>query len=91
MSLKYPFHLSLSTPPQRQKSLSSEADEDEDEDPGLIQSAQLFAPKSLVLVSRLDHTEAFRVQMLFSHRPLVARFSPSPSVLPTTLVKWSSL
>uniref|UniRef100_A0A3B3S7Q2 SET binding factor 1 n=1 Tax=Paramormyrops kingsleyae TaxID=1676925 RepID=A0A3B3S7Q2_9TELE len=43
-----------------QKSLSSEADEDEDVDPGLIQSTQLFAPKSLVLVSRLDHTEAFR-------------------------------
>uniref|UniRef100_A0A3B3SA28 SET binding factor 1 n=1 Tax=Paramormyrops kingsleyae TaxID=1676925 RepID=A0A3B3SA28_9TELE len=43
-----------------EKSLSSEADEDEDVDPGLIQSTQLFAPKSLVLVSRLDHTEAFR-------------------------------
>uniref|UniRef100_A0A6Q2ZNE6 SET binding factor 1 n=1 Tax=Esox lucius TaxID=8010 RepID=A0A6Q2ZNE6_ESOLU len=33
---------------------------DEDEVPGLIQPAQVFAPKSLVLVSRLDHTEVFR-------------------------------
>jgi hypothetical protein len=35
---------------------------DEDEVPGLVQPAQVFAPKSLVLVSRLDHTEVFRVQ-----------------------------
>ncbi|CDQ88488.1 unnamed protein product, partial [Oncorhynchus mykiss] len=33
---------------------------DEDEVPGLVQPAQVFAPKSLVLVSRLDHTEVFR-------------------------------
>lgn len=26
------------------------------------QSGQLFAPKTLVLVSRLDHTEVFRVR-----------------------------
>uniref|UniRef100_A0A8C7H6R6 SET binding factor 1 n=1 Tax=Oncorhynchus kisutch TaxID=8019 RepID=A0A8C7H6R6_ONCKI len=39
----------------------SEASEvDEDEVPGLVQPAQVFAPKSLVLVSRLDHTEVFR-------------------------------
>uniref|UniRef100_A0A8C8RNG0 SET binding factor 1 n=1 Tax=Pelusios castaneus TaxID=367368 RepID=A0A8C8RNG0_9SAUR len=32
----------------------------EEESSSLIQPAQLFAPKSLVLVSRLDHTEVFR-------------------------------
>uniref|UniRef100_A0A4W5KCY4 SET binding factor 1 n=1 Tax=Hucho hucho TaxID=62062 RepID=A0A4W5KCY4_9TELE len=41
--------------------LKAEASEvDEDEVPGLVQPAQVFAPKSLVLVSRLDHTEVFR-------------------------------
>uniref|UniRef100_A0A6Q2XD78 SET binding factor 1 n=1 Tax=Esox lucius TaxID=8010 RepID=A0A6Q2XD78_ESOLU len=44
--------------PQLQKAETSEVDEDEV--PGLIQPAQVFAPKSLVLVSRLDHTEVFR-------------------------------
>uniref|UniRef100_A0A672ILK3 SET binding factor 2 n=1 Tax=Salarias fasciatus TaxID=181472 RepID=A0A672ILK3_SALFA len=34
-------------------------DEEEEED-GLIQPAQVFAPKSLILVSRLDHPEIFR-------------------------------
>uniref|UniRef100_A0A8C7RHG5 SET binding factor 2 n=1 Tax=Oncorhynchus mykiss TaxID=8022 RepID=A0A8C7RHG5_ONCMY len=34
-----------------------EADEEED---GLIQPAQVFAPKSLILVSRLDYPEIFR-------------------------------
>uniref|UniRef100_A0A9J7Y4I4 SET binding factor 1 n=1 Tax=Cyprinus carpio carpio TaxID=630221 RepID=A0A9J7Y4I4_CYPCA len=33
---------------------------DEDESPDVLQPAQLYAPKSLVLVSRLDHTEVFR-------------------------------
>ncbi|XP_062850803.1 myotubularin-related protein 5 isoform X2 [Trichomycterus rosablanca] len=33
---------------------------DEDESPELVQPAQLYAPKSLVVVSRLDHTEVFR-------------------------------
>uniref|UniRef100_A0A672RXT7 Myotubularin-related protein 5-like n=1 Tax=Sinocyclocheilus grahami TaxID=75366 RepID=A0A672RXT7_SINGR len=37
---------------------ASEADEDES--PDVLQPAQLYAPKSLVLVSRLDHTEVFR-------------------------------
>ncbi|KAG8438338.1 hypothetical protein GDO86_008863 [Hymenochirus boettgeri] len=32
----------------------------EEEDSGLIQPAQVFAPKSLVLVSRLDYPEIFR-------------------------------
>ncbi|XP_029104453.1 myotubularin-related protein 5-like isoform X2 [Scleropages formosus] len=43
---------------QPQKGLSSEADEDEDA--GIVQPSQLYAPKSLVLVSRLDHPEAFK-------------------------------
>uniref|UniRef100_A0A8C9W162 SET binding factor 1 n=1 Tax=Scleropages formosus TaxID=113540 RepID=A0A8C9W162_SCLFO len=33
---------------------------DEDEDAGIVQPSQLYAPKSLVLVSRLDHPEAFK-------------------------------
>ncbi|KAG5830670.1 hypothetical protein ANANG_G00313110 [Anguilla anguilla] len=41
-----------------QKHLSCDADEDDDG--GIIQPAQLFAPKSLVLVSRLDHADVFR-------------------------------
>uniref|UniRef100_A0A8C0H2I1 SET binding factor 1 n=1 Tax=Chelonoidis abingdonii TaxID=106734 RepID=A0A8C0H2I1_CHEAB len=35
-------------------------EEEEEESSSLVQPAQLFAPKSLVLVSRLDHTEVFR-------------------------------
>ncbi|XP_071393081.1 myotubularin-related protein 5 [Centroberyx affinis] len=45
--------------PQLQKAEASEADE-ADEEPAVVQPAQVFAPKSLVLVSRLDHTEVFR-------------------------------
>ncbi|XP_056131737.1 myotubularin-related protein 5 isoform X2 [Lampris incognitus] len=44
--------------PQLQKAEASEVDEDEE--PGVDQPAHIFAPKSLVLVSRLDHTEVFR-------------------------------
>uniref|UniRef100_A0A671RRC7 Myotubularin-related protein 5-like n=1 Tax=Sinocyclocheilus anshuiensis TaxID=1608454 RepID=A0A671RRC7_9TELE len=44
--------------PQLQKGEPSEADEDDS--PDVLQPAQLYAPKSLVLVSRLDHTEVFR-------------------------------
>uniref|UniRef100_A0A9J8BFN3 SET binding factor 1 n=1 Tax=Cyprinus carpio carpio TaxID=630221 RepID=A0A9J8BFN3_CYPCA len=44
--------------PQVCKGEPSEADEDES--PDVLQPAQLYAPKSLVLVSRLDHTEVFR-------------------------------
>ncbi|XP_010735224.1 myotubularin-related protein 5 isoform X5 [Larimichthys crocea] len=44
---------------QLQKAEASEADE-VDEGPAVVQSAQVFAPKSLVLVSRLDYTEVFR-------------------------------
>lgn len=46
---------------QLQKAETSEADE-VDEEPAVVQSTQLFAPKSLVLVSRLDYTEVFRVR-----------------------------
>ncbi|XP_052337209.1 myotubularin-related protein 13-like isoform X4 [Oncorhynchus keta] len=38
---------------------TTDADEDEEED-GLIQPAHVFAPKSLILVSRLDYPEIFR-------------------------------
>uniref|UniRef100_A0A8C2FXG9 SET binding factor 1 n=1 Tax=Cyprinus carpio TaxID=7962 RepID=A0A8C2FXG9_CYPCA len=44
--------------PQLQKGEPSEADEDDS--PDVLQPAQLYAPKSLVLVSFLDHTEVFR-------------------------------
>ncbi|XP_042367466.1 myotubularin-related protein 5 isoform X2 [Plectropomus leopardus] len=45
--------------PQLQKAEASEADE-VDEELAVVQQAQVFAPKSLVLVSRLDYTEVFR-------------------------------
>ncbi|XP_047013890.1 myotubularin-related protein 13 isoform X4 [Ictalurus punctatus] len=44
---------------QGTKTLRGDGDEDEEED-GLIQPAQAFAPKSLILVSRLDFPEIFR-------------------------------
>ncbi|XP_029350760.1 myotubularin-related protein 5 isoform X3 [Echeneis naucrates] len=44
---------------QLKKAEPSEVDE-VDEEPAVIQPAKLFAPKSLVLVSRLDYTEVFR-------------------------------
>lgn len=49
---------------QLQKAKPSEVDE-VDEEPAVVQSAQVFAPKSLVLVSRLDYTEVFRVRPQF--------------------------
>ncbi|XP_030392446.1 myotubularin-related protein 5 isoform X1 [Gopherus evgoodei] len=42
------------------QSHSRNGEEEEEESSSLVQPAQLFAPKSLVLVSRLDHTEVFR-------------------------------
>ncbi|TKS70186.1 Myotubularin-related protein 13 SET-binding factor 2 [Collichthys lucidus] len=43
------------------KSIEADGDEDEEaEEDGLIQPAQVFAPKSLILVSRLDYPEIFR-------------------------------
>ncbi|XP_072233346.1 myotubularin-related protein 5 isoform X10 [Leuresthes tenuis] len=41
------------------QSEASEVDE-ADEEPAVVQPAKIFAPKSLVLVSRLDYTEVFR-------------------------------
>lgn len=38
-------------------------EEEEEEPSSPVQPAQLFAPKSLVLVSRLDHAEVFRVSV----------------------------
>ncbi|XP_030621605.1 myotubularin-related protein 13 [Chanos chanos] len=46
---------------QGSKTLEADGDEDEEEEEdGLIQPAQVFAPKSLILVSRLDYPEIFR-------------------------------
>uniref|UniRef100_A0A8C9MEJ0 SET binding factor 1 n=1 Tax=Serinus canaria TaxID=9135 RepID=A0A8C9MEJ0_SERCA len=42
------------------ESPQGEEEEEEEEASSLVQPAQLFAPKSLVLVSRLDHAEVFR-------------------------------
>uniref|UniRef100_A0A674GEZ8 SET binding factor 1 n=1 Tax=Taeniopygia guttata TaxID=59729 RepID=A0A674GEZ8_TAEGU len=46
--------------PQGIELVSKEEEEEEEEASSLVQPAQLFAPKSLVLVSRLDHAEVFR-------------------------------
>uniref|UniRef100_A0A3Q2PJ12 SET binding factor 1 n=1 Tax=Fundulus heteroclitus TaxID=8078 RepID=A0A3Q2PJ12_FUNHE len=45
--------------PQLKKTEAGDADE-ADEEPAVVQPAKVFAPKSLVVVSRLDYTEAFR-------------------------------
>uniref|UniRef100_A0A8C3XWD7 SET binding factor 1 n=1 Tax=Chelydra serpentina TaxID=8475 RepID=A0A8C3XWD7_CHESE len=45
---------------QPSQSHSRNGEEEEEESSSLVQPPQLFAPKSLVLVSRLDHTEVFR-------------------------------
>ncbi|XP_016319916.1 myotubularin-related protein 13-like, partial [Sinocyclocheilus anshuiensis] len=50
---------------QGSKTLEADGDgaedvDDEEEEDGLIQPAQIFAPKSLILVSRLDYPEIFR-------------------------------
>ncbi|CAL8243685.1 unnamed protein product [Lota lota] len=44
---------------QGSKAIDADGDEDEEED-GMVQPAQVFAPKSLILVSRLDYPEIFR-------------------------------
>ncbi|KAF3832668.1 hypothetical protein F7725_026333 [Dissostichus mawsoni] len=46
---------------QGSKSIEADGDDDEEaEENGLIQPAQVFAPKSLIIVSRLDYPEIFR-------------------------------
>lgn len=56
---------------QGSKSIEADGDQDEEsEENGLIQPAQVFAPKSLILMSRLDYPEIFRVitcSMIKSH------------------------
>ncbi len=42
------------------KKLSEEEDEP-DQDPSLVRHSTMFAPKTLVIVSRLDYFETFRV------------------------------
>uniref|UniRef100_A0AAY4D333 SET binding factor 2 n=1 Tax=Denticeps clupeoides TaxID=299321 RepID=A0AAY4D333_9TELE len=42
------------------EAMEVDGEEDEGEEDGLIQPAQVFAPKSLILVSRLDYPEIFR-------------------------------
>ncbi|NWJ11936.1 MTMR5 protein, partial [Crypturellus undulatus] len=51
-----------STQPQSH-ARNGDGDEEQEEAAAPIQPAQLFAPKSLVLVSRLDHAEVFRVSV----------------------------
>ncbi|NXD45979.1 MTMR5 protein, partial [Copsychus sechellarum] len=46
--------------PQPQSHSRNGEGEEEEEASSPVQPAQLFAPKSLVLVSRLDHAEVFR-------------------------------
>lgn len=47
---------------QKAKSIEADGDEDDDtEENYLIQPAQVFSPKSLILVSRLDYPEIVRV------------------------------
>ncbi|XP_072475558.1 myotubularin-related protein 13 isoform X2 [Notamacropus eugenii] len=45
--------------------------EGEEEVTGLIQPAEVFAPKSLVLVSRLDYPEVFRVKKTSQLSPMI--------------------
>ncbi|CAL8242402.1 unnamed protein product [Merluccius merluccius] len=54
----FTFWEALDNPPKVEE--ASEVDEDEVSKAAAVQPAQLFGPKSLVLVSRLDHTEVFR-------------------------------
>ncbi|XP_046897226.1 LOW QUALITY PROTEIN: myotubularin-related protein 13 [Hypomesus transpacificus] len=45
---------------QGSKAVEADGEDEVDEEDGLIQPAQVFAPKSLILVSRLDYPEIFR-------------------------------
>lgn len=44
-----------------------EEEDEEEEGAGLVLPAQVFAPKSLILVSRLDQPEIFRVTHAHTH------------------------
>lgn len=64
---------------QGSKSIEADGDEDEEsEENGLIQPAQVFAPKSLILVSRLDYPEIFRV---ITRRAIESRLNRNPCLL----------
>uniref|UniRef100_A0A3B4V1C2 SET binding factor 1 n=1 Tax=Seriola dumerili TaxID=41447 RepID=A0A3B4V1C2_SERDU len=57
----FTFWEGLDNPQVRQTSAAEASEVDEvDEELALVQPAKVFAPKSLVLVSRLDYTEVFR-------------------------------
>uniref|UniRef100_A0A8C5BZN3 SET binding factor 2 n=2 Tax=Gadus morhua TaxID=8049 RepID=A0A8C5BZN3_GADMO len=54
------------------KAIDGDGDEDEEED-GMVQPAQVFAPKSLILVSRLDFPEIFRLCCISLSKPCFPR------------------
>ncbi|KAM7056155.1 myotubularin-related protein 5 isoform 1-T1 [Acridotheres tristis] len=57
----FTFWEAVESPQPQSHSRNGEGEEEEEEEASSpVQPAQLFAPKSLVLVSRLDHAEVFR-------------------------------
>ncbi|XP_041326202.1 myotubularin-related protein 5 [Pyrgilauda ruficollis] len=57
----FTFWEAVESPQPQSHARNGEGEEEEEEEASsLVQPAQLFAPKSLVLVSRLDHAEVFR-------------------------------
>ncbi|XP_032913916.1 myotubularin-related protein 5 isoform X2 [Catharus ustulatus] len=56
----FTFWEAVESPQPQSHSRNGEGEEEEEEASSPVQPAQLFAPKSLVLVSRLDHAEVFR-------------------------------
>ncbi|XP_030921025.1 myotubularin-related protein 5, partial [Geospiza fortis] len=56
----FTFWEAVESPQPQSHARNGEGEEEEEEASSLVQPAQLFAPKSLVLVSRLDHAEVFR-------------------------------
>nr|XP_031362414.1 myotubularin-related protein 5 [Lonchura striata domestica] len=56
----FTFWEAVESPQPQSQARNGEGEEEEEEASSPAQPAQLFAPKSLVLVSRLDHAEVFR-------------------------------
>ncbi|NXO73934.1 MTMR5 protein, partial [Phainopepla nitens] len=57
----FTFWEAVESPQPQSHARNGEGEQEEEEEASsLVQPAQLFAPKSLVLVSRLDHAEVFR-------------------------------
>ncbi|XP_017694369.1 PREDICTED: myotubularin-related protein 5 [Lepidothrix coronata] len=56
----FTFWEAVESPQPQSHPRNGEGEEGEEEPSSPVQPAQLFAPKSLVLVSRLDHAEVFR-------------------------------